>query len=70
VRNIGYEWRDLAEGFLRVEALEARFRAEWGSRLERARRERMEAERQKARACLMVHEDSQIISAAMTTIAR
>lgn len=49
MRNIGHEWRNLAEGFLRVVVLEARFRAEWGSRLERARRKRMEAERQKAR---------------------
>jgi hypothetical protein len=49
VRNIGPEWRNLAEGFLRVEASEAKFRAEWGARLEEARRKRNEAERQRAR---------------------
>jgi hypothetical protein len=49
VRNIGPEWRNLAEGLLRVEALEAQFRAEWGLRLEEARRKRIEAERQRAR---------------------
>jgi hypothetical protein len=49
VRNIGYKWRNLAEGFLRVEALSAQFRAEWGPRLEKARRESIEAKRQKVR---------------------
>ena len=49
MRNIGYEWRNLAEGFRHVEVLEAQFRAEWATRLERAWREKTEAERQKAR---------------------
>ena len=38
MRTIAPQCRNLAEGFLRVEALEARFRAEWGPRLEEARR--------------------------------
>jgi hypothetical protein len=46
MKNIGAEWRNLAEGFLRVETLEAQVRAEWGARLEKARREREEAKRQ------------------------
>jgi hypothetical protein len=49
VKNIGPEWRNLAEGLLRVEALEARFHKEWGPRLEEARRKVGEAERQKYR---------------------
>lgn len=49
MRNIGPEWRNLAEGFLRVEALEAQFRAEWSPRLEEAWRQRSEAEQQKFR---------------------
>jgi Nuclease-related domain len=49
VRNIGSEWRNLAEGLLRVEALETQFRAEWGPRLEEARKERNEAERRRAK---------------------
>ncbi len=48
VRNIGPEWRDLAEGHLRVEALQAQFRAEW-LRVEEAWRKRSEAEQQKFR---------------------
>lgn len=47
VRNIAPRWRDLAEGFLSVEDLEARFRAEWGSSLEEARRKKDEDERQR-----------------------
>jgi hypothetical protein len=58
MKNIGAEWRNLADGFLRVETLEAQFRAEWGPRLERARREKAEAERQEyrrqGRAALLV----------------
>jgi hypothetical protein len=49
VRNIGPEWRNLAEGLLRVEALEASFRAEWDTQLEEARRKRNEAELQRLR---------------------
>jgi hypothetical protein len=49
VRTIGSEWRNLAEGLLRVEALEARFRFEWGPRLDVARRKRNEAELRKFR---------------------
>ena len=49
MRDIGPEWRNLAEGLLRVEALEAQFRAEWGPRLEEARRERAEAEQLRIR---------------------
>jgi hypothetical protein len=49
VRNIGPEWRKLAEGFMRVEALEAQVRAEWGLRLEEARKERNEAELRRLR---------------------
>ncbi|CAN5894246.1 hypothetical protein BH18ACT11_BH18ACT11_14090 [soil metagenome] len=43
MRNIGAEWRNLGEGLLRVETLEAQVRAEWGPRLEKARRERVKA---------------------------
>jgi hypothetical protein len=49
VRTIGSEWRNLAEGLLRVEALEAQFRFEWGPQLEEARRKRNEAELRKLR---------------------
>lgn len=49
MKNIGAEWRDLADGLLRIEALGARFRAEWGARLEMARREREEARRRVSR---------------------
>jgi hypothetical protein len=49
VKNIGPEWTNLAEGLLRVEALEARFHKEWGPRFEVARRKVGEAERQKYR---------------------
>jgi hypothetical protein len=49
VRSIGPEWRDLAEGFTRAEVLEARFRDEWGPRLEEARRKMHEAELRKLR---------------------
>ncbi len=49
MRSIGPEWRNLAEGLLRVEALEARFCAEWGPRLEEARRKRNEAELRRLR---------------------
>lgn len=49
VRNIAPQWRNLAEGFLGVEDLEARFRAEWGPRLEEARRKKEEDERQRSR---------------------
>ncbi len=49
MRNIGPQWRNLAEGLLRVEALEARFRAEWSPRLEEAWRKRSEAEVQRLR---------------------
>ncbi len=49
MKNIGAEWRNLAEGLLRVETLEMQFRAEWGPRLEKARKEREEAKRQRNR---------------------
>ncbi len=49
MRTIGYEWRNLAEGLLRVEALQARFRFEWGPRLEVARKKRHEAQLRKLR---------------------
>jgi hypothetical protein len=49
VRTIGSEWRNLAEGLLRVEALEAQFRFEWGPRIEVARKKRHEAELRKLR---------------------
>jgi Nuclease-related domain len=49
VRNIGPEWRNLAEGFMRVEDLEAQVRAEWDLRLEEARKERNEAELRRLR---------------------
>jgi Nuclease-related domain len=49
VRTIGSEWRNLAEGLLHVEALEAQFRFEWGPRLEEARRKKHEAELWKLR---------------------
>ena len=49
MRNIGSKWRNLADGLLHIEALEARFRAEWGQRLEKAQRARNEAARQQAR---------------------
>ncbi len=47
MRNIGPDWRNLADGHLRVEALEAQFRTEWSPRLEEAWRKRSEAEEQK-----------------------
>ena len=40
MRSIAPQWRNLADGFLAVKALETRFRAEWGPRLERARRKK------------------------------
>ncbi|MGH3087673.1 MAG: NERD domain-containing protein [Rubrobacteraceae bacterium] len=46
MRNISPEWRDLTEGFMRIEALEARFRNEWSLRLEGTRRKNDEAMRQ------------------------
>jgi hypothetical protein len=49
VRNIGSKWRNLADGLLRIGALETQFRAQWGQRLEKAQRKRNEAERQQAR---------------------
>ena len=49
MRNIGSKWRNLADGLLSIEALETQFRAEWGQRLEKAQRERNEAERQQGR---------------------
>jgi hypothetical protein len=49
MRSVAPEWRNLAEGLLRIETLEARFRAEWVPQLEEARRKRNEAERQRAR---------------------
>ena len=49
MRNVGPEWRGLAEGFLRVGALEERFRDEWGPRLEEARRKKGETDRRKLR---------------------
>lgn len=49
MRNIGHRWRNLAEGLLRIEALEAQFRAEWRARLEEARQKRNEAKRQRAK---------------------
>lgn len=49
MRSIGPEWRNLAEGLLCVETLEAQFRAEWNSRLERAWEKRNEIERRRAR---------------------
>ena len=49
MRSIGLKWRDLADGLLRVEALEAQVRAEWSPRLEEARRERNAAELRKLR---------------------
>jgi len=54
VRSIGPEWRDLAGGLLRSEALEARFRAEWDSRLEEARRKRNEAELRRLTAKIII----------------
>jgi hypothetical protein len=49
MKSIGPEWRNLAEGLLRVEALEAQFRTKWGLRLEEAQRKRKEAELQRLR---------------------
>ena len=49
MRNIAPQWRDLAEGFLAVDDLEAQFRAEWGPGLEEARRKKDEDERQRSR---------------------
>jgi hypothetical protein len=49
MKNIGAEWRNLAEGLLRIEALEAQVRAEWGLQLEMARRAAEEAGRQRNR---------------------
>jgi hypothetical protein len=49
MKNIGAEWRNLAEGLLRIEALEAQVRAEWGLQLEMARRATEEAGRQRNR---------------------
>lgn len=49
MKNIGAEWRNLAEGLKCVEILEARFRAEWGARLDEARRRVEETRRRKNR---------------------
>jgi hypothetical protein len=49
VRNVGLQWRNLADGLSRVEALEARFRGHWAPRLEKARRARYEADLRRAR---------------------
>jgi hypothetical protein len=49
MRNVGLQWRNLADGLLRVEALEARFRSHWGPQLEKARHARYEADVQRAR---------------------
>ena len=49
MRSIGPEWRNLADGLVLVETLEARFRAEWGPRFEAARKERNEAELRRLR---------------------
>ena len=49
MRIIGPEWRNLTEGLLRAEALEARFRAEWGPWLEEVQRKRNEAELRRLR---------------------
>ena len=49
MRNIGHQWRNLAEGLLRIEALEAQFRAEWSPLLEEARQKRNEAKRQRTK---------------------
>lgn len=57
MRNIDTKWRNLAEGLLRVEALEAQFRAEWGPRLGEAWRKKNEAKlqgfRERGRAALV-----------------
>lgn len=49
MRNVGLQWRNLADGLSRVEALEARFRGHWAPRLEKARRARYEADLRRAR---------------------
>ena len=49
MKYIGAEWRNLAEGLLRIEALEAQVRAEWALQLEMARRAAEEAGRQRNR---------------------
>jgi lipopolysaccharide export LptBFGC system permease protein LptF len=48
LRNIGSRWRNLADGLLRIETLEAQLLTEWGQRLDKAHKERQEAARQRA----------------------
>jgi ABC-type multidrug transport system fused ATPase/permease subunit len=48
LRYIGSRWRNLADGLLRIETLEARLLTEWGQRLDKAHKERQEAARQRA----------------------
>jgi ABC-type multidrug transport system fused ATPase/permease subunit len=48
LRNIGSRWRNLADGLLHIETLEAQLLTEWGQRLDKAHKERQEAARQRA----------------------
>jgi hypothetical protein len=48
LKNIGSRWRNLADGLLRIETLEAQLLTEWGQRLDKAHKERQEAARQRA----------------------
>ena len=48
MRNIGSRWRNLADGLLRIETLEAQLLIEWGQRFDKAYKERQEAARQRA----------------------
>ena len=72
MRNIASEWRNLAEGLLHVEALEAQFRAEWGPRLEEARRKINEAKLQRARergrAALIIASVIAVLLSAVTVV--
>jgi hypothetical protein len=47
LRNIGSRWRNLADGLLRIETLEAHLLTVWGQRLDKAHKERPEAARQR-----------------------
>jgi ABC-type multidrug transport system fused ATPase/permease subunit len=48
LRNIGSRWRNLADGLLHIETLEAQLLTEWGQRLDKAHKERHVAARQRA----------------------
>jgi hypothetical protein len=48
LRNIGSRWRNLADGLLRIETLEAQLLTEWGQRLDKAHKESHVAARQRA----------------------